>query len=100
MSRVPIRGKLIATLMALAVLGASAGPARAQVVPPDQRGRADAERSGTHDANNMRTIFWNYGMVGDYPPDPGNVKVPLIPLVASTTEGGVNIGPILKPSTD
>jgi len=40
------------------------------VIPPDQRGKIDAERSGTHDANKIRTIFYNYGMVGDYPPDP------------------------------
>jgi len=39
-------------------------------VPPTQRGQLDAERSGSHDANGMRTVFWNYGMVGDYPADP------------------------------
>ena len=51
---------------------------RAQVptpVPADQRGRPDAERSGTHDAANIRTVFWNFGMVGDYPADPGNVDL-------------------------
>src|SRR5262249_30579588 len=32
-------------------------------VPPDQRGRLDAERSGFHDAANIRTVFWNFGMV-------------------------------------
>ena len=42
---------------------------------PEQRGRLDAERSGTHDAANIRTVFWNFGMVGDYPPDPGNVDL-------------------------
>ncbi len=49
-------------------------------VPPDQRGRSDAERSGFHDANNLRTVFWNYGMVGDYPADPGNVDLSRLPL--------------------
>lgn len=36
------------------------------VVPPHLRGSIDAERQGTHDANQIRTIFYNYGMVGDY----------------------------------
>src|SRR5437660_5368327 len=31
------------------------------------------------------------------PPEPGNVKVPLVPLAGSTTDGGVNIGPIRYP---
>ncbi|HSQ75468.1 MAG TPA: hypothetical protein VLT13_07910, partial [Bacteroidota bacterium] len=49
-----------------------AGSATAQdvlqpVVPKHLRGRNDAERSGTHDAGNIRTVFYNYGMVGSYP---------------------------------
>lgn len=36
------------------------------LVPASQRGQTDAERSGTHDASNIRTIFYNFGMVGDY----------------------------------
>ncbi len=44
-------------------------------VPPDERGRIDAERFGTHDAANIRTRFWNFGMVGDYPADPVNVDL-------------------------
>lgn len=46
-----------------------ASPAVAQVatpVPPALRGAIDAERKGLHDANNIRTIFYNYGMVGDF----------------------------------
>ncbi len=45
------------------------------VTPPDQRGRIDQERMGTHDANKIRTIFYNFGMVGDYPPDPLRVDL-------------------------
>ncbi|MCI0513481.1 hypothetical protein L0128_09735, partial [candidate division KSB1 bacterium] len=45
------------------------------VVPKEMRGRVDAERAGYHDAANIRTVFYNYGMVGDYPPDPGNVDL-------------------------
>jgi hypothetical protein len=43
------------------------------VVPQDQRGGEDYVRQGTHDANRIRTMFYNYGMAGDYPRDPGNV---------------------------
>ena len=39
----------------------------------DQRGNEDYVRQGTHDANRIRTMFYNYGMAGDYPRDPGNV---------------------------
>ncbi|MGE5364923.1 MAG: hypothetical protein ACM3SM_12400 [Bacteroidota bacterium] len=44
-------------------------------VPPENRGKIDAERSGTHDANRIRTIFYNYGMLGDYPADPLRVDL-------------------------
>ena len=44
-------------------------------VPPDKRGRLDAEREGFHDANNIRTVFLNYGMVGDFRPAGVDVSV-------------------------
>lgn len=44
-------------------------------VPLAKRGTSDAERLGNHDANNIRTRFWNYGMVGDYPTDPIGVDL-------------------------
>jgi hypothetical protein len=40
------------------------------VVPKDQRGNEDYVRQGTHDANRIRTMFYNYGMAGDYNGDP------------------------------
>ncbi len=40
------------------------------VVPEDQRGDEDYVRQGTHDANRIRTMFYNYGMVGDYQTNP------------------------------
>jgi len=69
----------LAALMAVAVLLAAA-PTRVPaqplpIVPKDQRGGFDSERAGTHDAANIRTVFWNFGMVGDFPPDPGNVDL-------------------------
>lgn len=45
------------------------------IVPDSLRGDVDWEREGQHDANNIRTTFFNYGMVGDYPRDPINVDV-------------------------
>jgi hypothetical protein len=60
------------------------------VVPPDQRGRVDAERSGIHDANNIRTIFYNFGMVGDYPPDPVNVDLSVFHSVEIPKGSGLN----------
>ena len=74
--------------------------ARAEVttpVPQDQRGREDAERSGQHDANNMRTIFWNYGMVGDYPRDPGNVDLSVFHSVEVPKGSGMNYSDGITP---
>src|ERR1039458_3854447 len=45
------------------------------VIPDSLRGKIDQERMGTHDANKIRTMFYNFGMVGDYPPDPLNVDL-------------------------
>ncbi|MFA6438818.1 MAG: hypothetical protein WCX28_05880, partial [Bacteriovoracaceae bacterium] len=35
------------------------------VVPQNKRGDSQYERSGIHDANNIRTLFHSFGMVGD-----------------------------------
>src|SRR5262245_28787185 len=59
-------------------------------VPPGERGTADAERSGFHDASNIRTVFWNYGMVGDYPPDPGNVDLSVFHSAEVPKGSGMN----------
>ncbi len=66
-------------------------------VPPEQRGRLDAERSGLHDASNVRTIFWNYGMVGDYPPDPGNVDLSVFHSVEVPKGTGMNYSDGITP---
>lgn len=64
------------------MLGASLGlmllagglPSMAQqlqpLVPKERRGQVNAEREGTHDANSIRTVFLNYGMVGDFEGNP------------------------------
>lgn len=65
----------------------------AQIVPPvprDKRGRADAEREGFHDANNIRTVFLNYGMVGNYPPNPTGVDLSVFHSVEVPKGSGLN----------
>ena len=81
----------LAGLLLAAVLTAT--PTTGDVVTPvpaDERGREDAERAGQHDANNMRTIFWNYGMVGDYPRDPGNVDLSVFHSMEVPKGSGMN----------
>ncbi len=84
----------------LMLLLAAAAPVAADVpvpVPPEQRGRLDAERSGFHDANNIRTVFWNYGMVGDYPADPGNVDLSVFHSVEVPKGTGMNYSDGITP---
>jgi len=59
-------------------------------VPPEWRGAIDAEREGMHDANLIRTVFLNYGMVGDYPADPGNVDLSIFHSVEIPKGSGEN----------
>lgn len=85
----------------LAGLALAAPIARAQtpepVVPQAERGRLDAERSGTHDAANIRTIFYNFGMVGDYPRDPGNVDLSVFHSVEVPKGSGMNYSDGITP---
>ncbi|MGQ9798183.1 MAG: hypothetical protein ACUVRG_02655 [Ignavibacterium sp.] len=60
------------------------------LVPPEWRGTIDAERQGIHDANLIRTIFYNYGMVGDYPADPLNVDLSIFHSVEIPKGSGEN----------
>lgn len=90
---------MLFVLVAVALLGATG--ARAQVlqpvVPQDQRGRIDAERNGTHDAANIRTVFYNFGMVGDYPADPGGVDLSVFHSVEVPKGGGMNYSDGITP---
>jgi len=61
-----------------------------QVVPVEWRGTIDAEREGTHDANLIRTMFFNYGMVGNYPDDPINVDLSVFHSVEIPKGSGEN----------
>ena len=59
-------------------------------VPAAWRGFINAEREGTHDANQIRTIFYNFGMVGDYPDDPLNVDLSIFHSVEIPKGTGEN----------
>jgi hypothetical protein len=67
------------------------------VVPKDQRGRNDWERSGFHDAGNIRTVFYNFGMVGDYPADPLNVDLSVFHSVEIPKGSGLNYADGITP---
>jgi hypothetical protein len=70
-----IRTAMLALAVGVASLAVPAARAGCPTQPADQRGTISAERMGTHDANNIRTRFWNFGMVGDYPSNPANVDL-------------------------
>ncbi|MCB0283816.1 MAG: hypothetical protein KDF60_14620 [Calditrichaeota bacterium] len=61
-------------------------------VPPEERGNHLYEHVGHHDANNFRTRYWNYGMVGDYPSDPVNVDLSVFHSMEVPKGSGVNYG--------
>lgn len=86
---------LLAILFALAPV--AAGAQVPTPVPPESRGRADAERQGTHDAARIRTGFWNFGMVGDYPADPQNVDLSVFHSVEVPKGSGMNYGDGITP---
>ena len=95
-------GKPILILLCALVLLASLPGVRSSAevvtpVPQDRRGRLDAERLGHHDANNMRTRFWNFGMVGDYPADPGNVDLSVFHSVEVPKGSGMNYSDGITP---
>jgi hypothetical protein len=85
-------------ILALAILPLTRGVAQlVPPVPPEKRGRSDAERSGFHDANNIRTVFWNYGMVGDYPQDPIGVDLSVFHSVEVPKGTGMNYSDGITP---
>jgi len=90
---------LAKVLIAGAVLLVAAGlPADVPTpVPPDLRGHHVYEREGQHDANNIRTKFWNYGMVGDYPADPINVDLSVFHSVEVPKGSGLNYSDGITP---
>jgi len=64
----PLHRILLFLLLALPAYARAQQPP--SVTPPEWRGKIDAERVGTHDANRIRTLFYNYGMVGNFEVNP------------------------------
>jgi hypothetical protein len=95
--RRPLALAALAAACALTLAWLPAAPQVITPVPPDQRGRLDAERSGFHDAARIRTVFWNYGMVGDYPPDPGNVDLSVFHSVEVPKGSGMDYSDGITP---
>jgi hypothetical protein len=68
-------------MLAIALAAVVAAPAGAAPTAPQACVRTDSlgdfkwERQGFHDAANIRTEFWNFGMVGGYPRDPIGVDL-------------------------
>ncbi|MFA5833631.1 MAG: hypothetical protein WDA22_09150 [Bacteroidota bacterium] len=67
------------------------------VVPKERRGNFSFERAGTHDANNIRSTFLNFGMVGDYPIDPINVDLSTFHSVEVPKGAGMNYSDGITP---
>ncbi|HXS81782.1 MAG TPA: hypothetical protein VN896_03605, partial [Methylomirabilota bacterium] len=87
-------------VMLLAGLSASI-PAHAQsplpLVPKAERAKISAERTGTHDAANIRTIFYNFGMVGDYPLNPQTADLSIFHSVEVPKGTGMNYSDGITP---
>ena len=66
MTPTPRLSAALALLVGLAAIPAAGAQTPFPTTPPDFRGQINAERQGLHDANRIRTQFYNYGMVGDY----------------------------------
>ena len=96
-----IRKSIAAVLAALVcVCVAAAAFAAGELEPlvaPELRGRIDAERQGLHDANNIRTIFHNWGMVGGYPSDPINVDLSVFHSAEAPKGSGMNYSDGITP---
>lgn len=67
------------------------------VVPKDQRSDIDFERKGFHDAANIRTEFWNFGMVGNFPRDPLNVDLSVFHSAEVPKGSGMNYSDGITP---
>jgi hypothetical protein len=88
-----------AAAVAIALAGGAAG-ASAQVpppTPPSKRGNIQSERAGFHDAANIRTVFYNFGMVGDYPNDPLKVDLSVFHSVEVPKGSGMNYSDGITP---
>jgi hypothetical protein len=66
-------------------------------LPDSLRGQSGYERKGVHDASNIRTFFYNYGMVGDYPKNPQTVDLSTFHSVETPKGTGMNYSDGITP---
>ena len=90
------RTRLVAPL-ALLLAAAATAQVPPPVVPKSQRSAISAERSGQHDAANLRTIFHNFGMVGDYPSNPQTADLSIFHSVEVPKGTGMNYSDGITP---
>ena len=90
------RAALLAMLCAMALPGAARATVR-RCIPVDSLGDFHWERKGTHDAANIRTVFWNFGMVGDFPRDPVGVDLTTFHSVEAPKGSGMNYSDGITP---
>jgi hypothetical protein len=86
-----------AAAFALLLAAATAAQTPVPVVPKPLRGQISAERQGTHDAANIRTVFHNFGMVGDYPSDPATADLSIFHSVEVPKGTGMNYSDGITP---
>ena len=89
--------KLLVVVITLMLGGVLNAQFLVPTVPPELRGKIDAERKGIHDANRIRTMFYNFGMVGDYPPDPIKVDLSVFHSVEVPKGSGENYSDGITP---
>ena len=88
---------LCALLAALRLPAVAGAQTPLPVVPKAQRGQISAERTGQHDAANIRTLFHNFGMVGDFPSDPQNADLSIFHSVEVPKGTGMNYSDGITP---
>lgn len=59
-------------------------------VPPGQRGTSTCERRTILDGNDIRTELFNFGMIGNYPPDPLDVDLTTFHSLEIPNGSGMN----------
>ena len=92
--------RALAGLAVAIALAGGAATAIAQIpppTPPSRRGNIQSERAGFHDAANIRTVFYNFGMVGDYPNDPLKVDLSVFHSVEVPRGSGMNYSDGITP---
>jgi hypothetical protein len=93
-------GAARATAMFALAASLAAAPARAQappVLPPEKLSNIASERRGFHDAANIRTLYYNFGMVGDFPQDAINVDLSVFHSVEVPRGSGMNYSDGITP---